>query len=616
MATVYKAFDPNTDRFVALKILPEHLSSNPDFRTRFQREAKAIARLEHLHILPVFAYGEDGQIAYLVMRYMQAGTLSERVESGPLSLDEIDRLLKQVASALDYAHKQGVLHRDVKPKNVLLDEYGNSYLTDFGIAKIVETTTDLTGNSILGTPKYMSPEQCRGEKKLTPATDIYSLGIVLFEMLTGQPPFDAETPIAVIHMQLNEPLPLPRSLRPEIPEGVEMVVLRALAKRPEDRYTTASEMARAFHEALSSPAPATTQTAGEHDEGSTYYAPPSPASPASDRATLVDEGQAEHIHSEPLRSQRANGRQRPSWVWVAAGGSAVLVVAVAAALLWGLARSGPSNRQAAAPPMETPTASTTSAANVAPSPQTTPPNNPELAAALSDPWGHVAIPAGGHIRVGLALAFTGGDLSSPAVAADQERAARLAIIEFGPISGFGVSFSVADSNCSSAGGSKAAETLASQPDLVGVVGTTCSSAMRTAMTVFDQDKIVVITPSATADGLNSDGLPTFDRTAYADSANPAGSGPAAYLNSQAYQDFSARFSDAFSHPCCQPFTAESYDAMAILLSTIDAVAVPDGQGGIVIPREALAQGVRGTHGFQSVTGAISFDLHGNRVAAR
>ncbi|MCB0164996.1 MAG: serine/threonine-protein kinase [Anaerolineae bacterium] len=250
MATVFKAHDPNTDRYVALKILPGQLSQDPTFRERFQREAQAIAKLEHLHILPIFAYGEEDGIAYMAMRYLKAGTLTDRIKQGPLPFNEASQLLNQIAGALDHAHSHNILHRDVKPSNVLLDNGGNAYLTDFGIAKMVGTTLDLTRGGILGTPAYMSPEQCRGDTELTPASDIYALGIVLYEMVTGRTPFQAETPIALINMQLNHPLPPPRSLRPELPEAGESVILKALTKDPGLRYESCGTMADAFAQAI------------------------------------------------------------------------------------------------------------------------------------------------------------------------------------------------------------------------------------------------------------------------------------------------------------------------------------------------------------------------------
>jgi serine/threonine protein kinase/WD40 repeat protein len=251
MATVFKAYDPGTDRYVAIKTLPKEYAKDPNFAERFRREAKAIAKLEHLHILPVFAYGEQEDTAYMVMRFLPTGTLAKRIRQGTLSFKEASRYLKQLASALDYAHSQGVIHRDIKPSNVLIDQDDNVFLTDFGIAKMVEgSTLDLTGDHILGTPQYMSPEQCMGEKALTPASDIYSLGIVLYEMVTGRAPFTAETPLAVIHMQLNSPLPIPRSLRPDLPDAAEAVILKALSKQPELRYPTCDALAQAFANAV------------------------------------------------------------------------------------------------------------------------------------------------------------------------------------------------------------------------------------------------------------------------------------------------------------------------------------------------------------------------------
>jgi serine/threonine protein kinase len=194
MATVFKAYDPSTDRHVAVKILPQQYSTNPSFRARFEREARAIARLEHLHILPVFGYGEEDGITYMVMRYMDTGTLTDLIHQGAMALDDAGRLIRQIASALNYAHSKGVIHRDIKPSNILIDDQGNAWLTDFGIAKIVESAVDLTGTGLIGTPAYMSPEQCRGEKDLSPASDQYSLGIMLFEMVTGRTPYQAETP--------------------------------------------------------------------------------------------------------------------------------------------------------------------------------------------------------------------------------------------------------------------------------------------------------------------------------------------------------------------------------------------------------------------------------------
>jgi serine/threonine-protein kinase len=276
MATVYKAYDAATDRFVALKVLPPYYTIDETFRARFTREARAIARLEHPHILPIYGFGEESGVAYLVMRYMPIGTLADLIRArGPLPFGEIARLLRQIAGALDEAHQAGILHRDVKPGNILLDARGNAYLTDFGIAKMVEGAVDLTKSGILGTPAYMSPEQCQGDVMLTAASDLYALAIVLYEMVAGQPPFQAETPLALVLKQLREPLPSPRVRRPDLPEQAERVVLKALAKDPALRWPTCLALADAFQTAIETAQtiPAAMEPAGQLAATATRPAP-------------------------------------------------------------------------------------------------------------------------------------------------------------------------------------------------------------------------------------------------------------------------------------------------------------------------------------------------------
>jgi len=251
MATVYKAYQPSMDRNVAIKVLPRQLAETPEFVTRFQQEARIIARLEHPHILPVFDYGESDGVTYFVMRYLEAGTLKARMEAGRLSLTEIDRLFTQLAEALAYAHSHGIIHRDLKPANALVDEQGNLFLTDFGIAKLLESASPrLTQtDAIMGTPAYISPEQARAQT-VDQRSDIYSLGVILYEMVTGRVPFTADTPLAVILMHVSDPLPLPSMLKPDIPEPIERVILKALAKEPNDRYSNATEFLAAWKRAL------------------------------------------------------------------------------------------------------------------------------------------------------------------------------------------------------------------------------------------------------------------------------------------------------------------------------------------------------------------------------
>ena len=257
MATVYKAFQPGMNRTVAVKVLPPLLAQNATFLARFRQEAQVIARLEHAHILPVYDYGESdptpasgaGGVIYIVMRYLDGGSLQKKIDAGRMPLRDVSKILSQIASALDHAHRQGVIHRDIKPSNVLLDRQGDAFLTDFGIAKMVAGTLDLTGTGVIGTPQYMSPEQGQGFE-IDGRSDVYSLGVMLYEALTGRVPFDAETPLAVVLKHVTEPLPSARTHAPDLPESVETVLNTALAKKPGDRHATAGELAAAFDNAI------------------------------------------------------------------------------------------------------------------------------------------------------------------------------------------------------------------------------------------------------------------------------------------------------------------------------------------------------------------------------
>jgi predicted Ser/Thr protein kinase len=282
MAAVYKAYQANMDRYVALKILPSHLASDPQFVGRFEQEAKMVARLQHTNILPVFDFGEADGYTYIVMPFVETGTLAQLLAKGPLPLSRICQVVSQVASALDYAHAKGVVHRDVKPTNVLLDQQGNCLLTDFGIAKIVEGTSIYTQTgAIVGTPAYMSPEQIRGEK-LDGRSDIYSLGIILYEMATGRTPFRAETPPAIFVKHLLDPLPPPHLYNANLSEGVERVILKSLSKDRESRFQTAGEMAAALTKVAASPGPPGVEApaAGRHAATELARPPQPPRAPS------------------------------------------------------------------------------------------------------------------------------------------------------------------------------------------------------------------------------------------------------------------------------------------------------------------------------------------------
>ena len=258
MASVYKAYQPGIDRFVALKVLPRHFASDPQFIKRFEQEAKVLARLQHPHILPIHDYGQAEGYTYIVMSFVESGDLTDILMSQQPSLADIGRVISQVGDALDYAHSMGVVHRDIKPSNILVDMRGNCLLTDFGIAKMVEGVASeklTTTGHVVGTPTYMSPEQGYG-KEMDGRSDIYALGVILYEMITGRVPFRAETPMAVVIKHMNDPLPPPREFNPEVPEAIERVVLKALAKNPEDRYATASDMVKGLEAAMAAISPA------------------------------------------------------------------------------------------------------------------------------------------------------------------------------------------------------------------------------------------------------------------------------------------------------------------------------------------------------------------------
>lgn len=250
MAAVYKAYQPAMDRYVALKVLPRHFASDPQFISRFQQEARILAKLQHPHILQVFDFGEADGYTYIVMPFIESGTLTEVMQGQPLPLAQIRRIVSQIGDALDYAHQRGLIHRDVKPSNVLMDERGNCLLTDFGLAKIVEGSIHLTTSGmILGTPAYMSPEQGLGGA-LDSRSDIYSLGVILYQMAAGRVPYQAETPLAIVHKHIYDPLPMPHTLNTALPEAVERVILKSLGKKPEDRFGTAAEMVNALQSAI------------------------------------------------------------------------------------------------------------------------------------------------------------------------------------------------------------------------------------------------------------------------------------------------------------------------------------------------------------------------------
>ncbi|MDX2162549.1 MAG: protein kinase [bacterium] len=256
MATVYKAFHPRLNRYVAIKMIHAGYMEDAAFIARFEREAQIVAALEHPHIVPVYDCFEHRGMPCLVMKYIDGVTLKAALSGGALAIEDVIGLLPPIAAALDYAHGQGVLHRDIKPSNILLDKSASPFLTDFGLAKMAGVgETTISENMLIGTPFYMSPEQGNAGGMVTARSDLYSLGVVLYELIVGQLPYRDGTPYAIIHDHIYKPLPLPSVANPAVSADVEAVLLRALAKLPEDRYASAAEMIDSLIDAVSKSQP-------------------------------------------------------------------------------------------------------------------------------------------------------------------------------------------------------------------------------------------------------------------------------------------------------------------------------------------------------------------------
>lgn len=322
MATVYKAYHAGLDRYVALKVLHPDLTGDPSFTVRFQREARLVARLEHPNIVPVHDFSEHERHPYLVMKFIEGETLKARLGRGPLASGEINDIIETVGSALTHAHREGILHRDVKPSNVLIARDGKVYLADFGLARMTQASeSTISTDSVMGTPQYISPEQAIGKGELDEGTDIYSFGVMIYEMVVGHVPFSADTPFAIILDHISSPLPLPRAVNPEVPESVERVLLKALAKERADRYATVAEMIAAFKSAW--------EEAGVPMQGTIIQLPVQPPggkTPAKDRPPA----------STPRKTPAKRRFPSRPWIFAGIGGLLVCCLAVAVPSLPGL----------------------------------------------------------------------------------------------------------------------------------------------------------------------------------------------------------------------------------------------------------------------------------------
>jgi serine/threonine-protein kinase len=293
MAAVYKAYQASLDRIVAIKVISSSLATEAEFMGRFRQEALAIAKLTHPNIIIVHDFGDDNGTPYLVMEFIDGATLADEIETG-IAPDRALDVLGQIAAGLDFAHSRGIVHRDIKPQNVLVTQEGRAVLADFGLARMMENAPQLTmSGGIVGTPEYMSPEQAAG-KTTDHRTDIYALGVILYEMLAGERPFIAETPLGVLMKHLQD-MPRPISqIHPDAPRAVDAVLAKALAKKPEDRYQSAGSLVRAFRDAVA-PTP--------QSSGSTPISPVEPALP-NNGSPAPDPSRYGDLRREAQRAER------------------------------------------------------------------------------------------------------------------------------------------------------------------------------------------------------------------------------------------------------------------------------------------------------------------------
>ena len=331
MARVYLGVDKYSRQLAAVKVIDASFRDEFDYRARFEREAQAVSRLNHPQIIKLHRFGEEGGIVYIAMQYVQGTDLAPilqacRTENAEIALDDICRLVYEIGSALDYAHAQGIIHRDVKPANILIDENGHAILTDFGLALLTDVGTR---GEIFGTPYYIAPEQAISSAGAIPKSDQYSLGIILYEMLTGRVPFDAGNAMDTAIMHITQTPVTPRALNPHISPEVEAVVLKTLGKKPEDRYESCMQMAMALQEAKKTMLPDTQAHASltlAQYAGKTTVALPTLAAKVPMKAQLPDSTTAPTIASSS--SVKGGGARRLVWVLF------LILLAVAAALAW------------------------------------------------------------------------------------------------------------------------------------------------------------------------------------------------------------------------------------------------------------------------------------------
>ena len=501
MAAVYQAYDPRFKRDVAVKVLPAELLHDPAFHARFIREAEIIASLEHPAIVPVHDFGEEAGQPYIVMRMMTGGTLADRLRQGPLSVQQTARLLAALALALDRAHAKGIIHRDLKPSNILFDSDDNPYLSDFGIAKLAEAGTAVTGTGVIGTPAYMSPEQARGDRDLDSRSDLYALGAVVYEMLTGRQPYEAETPMGQAVKHITEPVPDILTVQPDLPAAAATFIEKAMAKSRDARYGTAGELS----DGLAMLAPVTPPArrpaaATAPTEGPTAVRRPALA--YAERTEKFTPAETRAATSEGPRAARA-----PRWMWGtlgAIGAAAVCLVAVLATAE-SLRNNVPTSPSPAPPSTRAPVDPTEAPSTRA---QVDPTEAPIIAATVplappafecTDELGCLTIAPGEPIHLAWALVVSG---ENAALGIDVRRGVELALDDQGSaILNHPIELTGEDTGCSAAGGLAAAQRLAADMTIAAIIGTSCSSEARVAGPILSDNGFTLVSASNTAPDL-------------------------------------------------------------------------------------------------------------------
>jgi tRNA A-37 threonylcarbamoyl transferase component Bud32 len=377
MAEVYKAYQPSLDRYVAVKMMHAFLADEKEFLARFEREARVVATLRHPNIVQVYDFDVESGVYFMVMEFINGETLKTRMQELEaqgqwISLDDAGRIILAVGSALKYAHERGMVHRDVKPANVMITTDGSVILTDFGIAKIVSASNLTASGAMVGTPSYMAPEQGMGQPG-DERSDIYSLGVMLYQLALGRLPYDADTPLAVVLKHINEPLPLPQAIKPDLSDELNRVILKSLAKDPADRYQKVGEMLADLRRALGmspedsqpdagkgaaiklggatmaakvgvglTPAPKTAPGAAADQSGTQVAAPKTIVAGAAAASTaIVGTGDGSSAAAAGAAAAPPIEKQRPGWLIPVIVIAVIAVVGIGALVVLGGGAAGP-----------------------------------------------------------------------------------------------------------------------------------------------------------------------------------------------------------------------------------------------------------------------------------